>query len=109
MINFYVLEAAAQQQQNPASILTMILPLALMFGLLYFLMIRPQKKKEKALRALIDSMAVGDQCVTTGGIVGKVVNIRDDEVTLQTSAANTLVTFKKAAITNVLKPYSDEV
>jgi len=110
MINIYALTATAEQgEASPwTSMLQLILPLALMFGLLYFLMIRPQKKKEKALRDLIDSMSVGDKCVTTGGVVGKVVNIKDDEVTIQTSVANTLVTFKKAAVSNVIKPVSDE-
>ena len=91
-----------------ASLLQLVLPLGLMFALMYFLMIRPQKKKEKALRDLIDSMTVGDKCMTTGGIVGKVVNIKDDEVTIQTSVANTLITLKKSAISSVSKPYSSD-
>lgn len=89
-------------------ILGMVLPLGLMFGLMYFLMIRPQKKKEKALREQINAMAVGDKCLTIGGILGKVVNIKDDEVTIQTSVANTLITVKKSAISNVFKPVSEE-
>ena len=47
-------------------------------------------------------MRVGDQVITIGGLVGKVANIRDDEVTIMTSAANTLVTFKKNAINSVV-------
>ena len=47
-------------------------------------------------------MRVGDQVVTIGGLVGKVANIRDDEVTIMTSAANTLVTFKKSAISTIV-------
>jgi preprotein translocase subunit YajC len=91
-----------------ASLMQLVLPLGLMFALMYFLMIRPQKKKEKALRDLIDSMTVGDKCMTNGGIVGKVVNIKDDEVTIQTSVANTLITLKKSAISSVSKPFSSD-
>lgn len=86
----------------------LIIPLVLMFGLMYFLMIRPQKKKEKALRDQLNTMTVGDKCLTIGGILGKVVNIKDDEVTIQTSVANTLITVRKSAISNVFKPVSEE-
>lgn len=86
----------------------LIIPLVLMFGLMYFLMIRPQKKKEKALRDQLNTMTVGDKCLTIGGILGKVVNIKDDEVTIQTSVANTLITVRKSAISNVFKPISEE-
>lgn len=91
-----------------ASILQLVVPLGLMFVLMYFLMIRPQKKKEKALRDLVDSMTVGDKCLTSGGIVGRVVNIKDDEVTIQTSVANTLITLRKSAISSVAKPVSSD-
>jgi preprotein translocase subunit YajC len=89
------------------SILSLIVPLALMFGLMYLLLIRPQRKKEKKLKEQIGAMAVGDNVVTIGGLVGRVVNIKDDEVTLTTSVANTMVTFKKSAINTVIKPISD--
>ncbi|MCK9251324.1 MAG: preprotein translocase subunit YajC [Clostridiaceae bacterium] len=89
------------------SILGLVLPLALMFGLMYLLLIRPQKKKEKKLREQINSMIVGDNVVTIGGIVGRVVNLKDDEVTISTSVANTLITFKKSSINTVVKPLSD--
>lgn len=89
---------------NMDGVLQLVLPLALMFGLMYLLLIRPQKKKEKKLREQINSMAVGDNVVTIGGIVGRVVNIKDDEVTISTSVANTLMTFKKSAVNTVIKP-----
>lgn len=89
------------------SILGLILPLGLMFGLMYLLLIRPQKKKEKKLKEQIESMVVGDNVVTIGGIVGRVVNLKDDEVTLSTSVSNTLITFKKSAVNTVVKPLSD--
>ena len=89
------------------SILGLIVPLALMFGLMYLLLIRPQKKKEKKLREQINAMVVGDNIVTIGGVVGRIVNIKDDEVTISTSVANTLLTFKKSAINTVVKPVSD--
>lgn len=88
--------------------LTPIIMLALMFGLMYLLLIRPQKKKEKKLREQINAMVVGDTVVTIGGIVGRVVNLKDDEVTISTSVANTLITFKKSSINTVVKPISGD-
>jgi len=91
-----------------ASLGGLIIPLVLMFALMYFLMIRPQKKKEKALKEQISQMAVGDKCVTVGGIVGKVANIKDDEVTIQTSVGNTLITVRKSAVNTIIKPVSGD-
>lgn len=88
-------------------VLGLVLPLGLMFGLMYLLLIRPQRKKEKKLREQINSMVVGDNVVTIGGITGRVVNIKDDEVTISTSVANTLITFKKTAVNTVVKPVSE--
>ncbi len=102
--NFSALTATASSWQ---SMLGTLLPLALMFGLMYLLLIRPQRKKEKKLREQIGAMAVGDKVVTAGGVVGKVVNIKDDEVTVSTSVANTLITFKKASVSTVIKPVSE--
>ena len=89
------------------AILGLVVPLALMFGLMYLLLIRPQKKKEKKLREQIDSMVVGDNVVSIGGIVGRVVNLKDDEVTISTSVKATLITLKKSSINTVVKPLSD--
>jgi len=105
---FSVISLTTTTPTTSSGILGMVLPLALMFGLLYLLMIRPQKKKEKELRAQIDSMKVGDNCVSIGGILGRVVNIKDNEVTIQTSVANTLITVRKSAISQVVKPVSED-
>lgn len=104
MLNSFVLTAT---DGGLAGLASMALPLVLMFGLMWLLMIRPQKKKEKALRELVNSMAVGDHVLTIGGVVGRIVNIREDEVTISTSVANTLITFKKSAISSVSKPVAE--
>lgn len=85
---------------NWLSILILIVPLALM----YVIMIVPQKKKEKKLRETIGSAIVGDQIITIGGMAGKIVNIKDDEITFETSVEKTKVTVKKWAIKDVIKP-----
>ena len=77
--------------------------LILMFVVFYFILIRPQKKKDKELKEQMSKLAVGDKVITIGGLVGFVANIKDDQVTISTSAANTLVTYTKSAIQTVIK------
>ena len=77
--------------------------LILMFVVFYFILIRPQRKKDKELKEQMSHLAVGDKVVTIGGLVGFVANIKDNDITISTSAANTLVTFTKSAIQAVYK------
>lgn len=77
--------------------------LVIMFVVFYFILIRPQRKKDKELKEQMSKLQVGDRVVTIGGLVGFVANIKDDQVTISTSAANTLVTFTKSAIQSVVK------
>ncbi len=83
--------------------LPMIAMLGLVMVVMYFITIRPQRKREKELKAQMDKMVVGDKIVTIGGVVGTVANIREDEVTITTSVANTMITFRKSAISTVTK------
>ena len=59
------------------------IPLILIFAIMYFLMIRPQQKRLKAHRAMVEAVKKGDQVVTQGGILGKVVSVRDDELEVE--------------------------
>ena len=65
------------------------------YALFYFLLIRPQQKREKKDRQMRNSLEVGDNIVTIGGIVGKILTIKDDEITIETSADRTKLAFKK--------------
>lgn len=56
------------------------IPLILIFAIMYFLMIRPQQKKMKQHRAMVDSLRKGDQIVTAGGLIGKVVKVKEDGI-----------------------------
>lgn len=80
------------------SMLGMLLSIALMFGLLYFLMIRPQKKREKEVANMRSSIEVGDEVTTIGGIAGRVVSIKDDFVTIETGAEKNKIKFMRWAI-----------
>lgn len=72
--------------------------LVIMIAIFYFLLIRPQKKKEKEDRMMRNSLAVGDTIVTIGGFVGRVLSIKEDEITFETGSDRTKMTVKKWAI-----------
>ncbi|KJR48524.1 Preprotein translocase subunit YajC [Desulfosporosinus sp. I2] len=63
--------------------LTLVLYFAVFFGIMYFLMIRPQQKQAKKRQAMMSSLRVRDQVITTGGIYGKISKVKDDSVILQ--------------------------
>ena len=82
----------------------MIIWLVVMFLVFYFLIIRPQKKREKQERELRNSIQPGDEIVTIGGFVGKVLSVKEDTVTFETGAARTKLTIKKYAIQSRISP-----
>ena len=86
---------------DPTGGFMQLLPMILMFVVLWFLMIRPQMKKAKEHKALLAALAKGDEVVTQGGIVGKVVKVGDSYVTVEI-AANTEVVVQKPSIGLVL-------
>jgi len=100
-------DPAAQGGTIGALLTSGLLPMILLFGLMYVLMIMPQRKKEKKAREMINAAIVGDKVLSIGGIYGKIVNIKDDEFTIETGNERTKVTVKKWAIKEVEKPISD--
>ncbi len=72
--------------------------------IMYLLIFLPQKKRDKKAKALLDALLVGDSVVTIGGISGKVINIKDDEVTIETGVERAKVNVKKWAVKEVVKP-----
>ena len=86
---------------DPTGGFMQLLPMILMFVVLWFLMIRPQMKKAKEHKALIEALAKGDEVVTGGGLVGKITKVGDNYVTLEI-AEGTEVTVQKPAIGLVL-------
>jgi len=93
--------AQAPAVGTDSSSLMSFLPLVLMFAVLYFIMIRPQMKRQKETKAMLGALAVGDEVVTVGGIMGKVTALKDDVVTVEI-ASGTEVQMQKGAITTVL-------
>ncbi len=98
---FTILTTATTEVAAMDPTLSMIInfaPFVLMIVALYFFMIRPQKKKEKATTDMRNAIEVGDYITTIGGIMGKVVAVRDDRITLETGADRNKLYFAKWAI-----------
>jgi preprotein translocase subunit YajC len=79
-----------------------LLPIVLMFVLLYFLMIRPQMKRAKEAKAMIEALQKGDEVITAGGVLGRITKLADAYVSLEI-APNTEITVQKSAV-QVLLP-----
>lgn len=99
-MNISLLFDAAPNNFSWVSIVIMVALLAAM----YFIMIRPQKKQEKADAQMRDSLQVGDEIVTIGGIIGEVVSIRDETLVLETSHDRSRIRILKSAVGKVNRP-----
>jgi preprotein translocase subunit YajC len=75
-----------------------IIMLVVMFGVMYFLMIRPENKRKKEAEAMRSALKVGDKITTIGGIVGKVVDIKEDKFVIETGADQVRIEFAKWAL-----------
>jgi preprotein translocase subunit YajC len=90
--------AAAAQQPDP---LMSFLPLILIFAVMYFLLIRPQIKRQKEHKKLIDALTKGDEVLTSGGLVGRVVELTDAFITVEVDEGTTII-MQRSAVTTVL-------
>lgn len=86
MFNLYFLEATTSTTTKTNSPVGMIVMVAVLFGAMYFLMIRPQKKQQKKDQEMRDSTQVGDEVTTIGGIIGRVVTVKEDSIVIETGA-----------------------
>ena len=78
-----------------------LLGIVFLFVIMYFFMIRPQKKQEKEAADMRNALAVGDEVTTIGGIIGKVVSIKEETFVLETTKDRTKIRFLKGAIRSV--------
>ncbi len=90
----------AQAPAEPSLLNSFLVPMVLIFGVFYFLIIRPQQKKQKALENLVGQLKKGDKVVTTGGFYGEVVSTQDHTVILKL-ADTVKVRIAKRAITGL--------
>lgn len=85
---------------NVQQLSSLVIPFIFLI-IFYFLLIRPQQKREKSIKEMRSSLKVGDNIVTIGGMVGKIVKIFEDEVTIEIGSDKTKITLEKWGIARV--------
>lgn len=93
--------AYAQAAGGDAASWTGLLPIVLMFVLLYFMMIRPQMKRQKEHKTMVEALQKGDEVIAAGGILGRITKVTDAYVTMEI-ANGTEITVQKAAAQTLL-------
>lgn len=90
---------------GPMAMLGTFIPLLLMIAVFYFILIRPQRKKDKALRAMIADLKIGDEVATIGGIHGKIFRIKDDTFILESGAGTnkSYIQIDRSAVSRLVK------
>jgi preprotein translocase subunit YajC len=101
MMSFPLSPVIAQAAAPQGGGMSMIIMMVVLFGLMYFMMIRPQMKRQKEHRALISALAKGDEVVTNGGIAGRVEEVGETFITVEI-AANVKIKVQKGAVQQVL-------
>ena len=101
---YYYLEAAATDgaaASGKVNAITTLVMLAAMIAVFYFFMYRPQKKQEKESTDMRNNLKVGDEVTTIGGVIGKIVSIKDETVTIETSNERNKIRILRSAVRNV--------
>jgi preprotein translocase subunit YajC len=88
--------------QSPAGAFGMFVPMIIIFGIFYFMLIRPQQRKEKERRQMIDAVKSGDRIVFSGGILGTVTNVKDNVLVVKI-ADNVKIEVARGAVSQVLE------
>lgn len=83
---------------NAGSLLGMIIPLGLMVLFFYFFLIRPEKKRNKEMQDMLNNIQVADEVITNGGIIGRVLSVKEDTVLIETGSDRTKIRVLKNAI-----------
>ena len=104
-MNLTLLTASGAAAGGMGGMLMMIVYIVVIFGAMYFFAIRPQKKEQKRMEALLSTMAPGDSVLTTSGFYGVVIDVTDDTVIVEFgNNKNCRIPMQKTAITQVEKP-----
>ena len=104
-----ILMAASTSEEAPSSAqsLLSLLPFVLVIIVFYFILIRPQKKRDKAEQEMRDNLKVGDVVTTRGGIIGKITNIKDQQLTISTGADGIKIRVQRWAVLSKEENSSD--
>jgi preprotein translocase subunit YajC len=96
-MSFFISDALAAAPQGQGDALTSLLPLVFIFIVFYFLLIRPQSKKAKEHKQMVEALAKGDEIVTNGGLLGRITKVGDNFVELEVAEGITVKVQRQAA------------
>ncbi len=91
-------DAAQGEPSIWLTLATTVLPIVLMVVIFYFLLIRPEKKRSKKMKEMLDNLQVADEVVTTGGIIGRVLSVKEDTVLIETGSDRTRLRVLRSSI-----------
>ena len=91
-------EAAASGGSTTSAVLSMLITFVPLFAVFYFLIVRPQKKREKEEKEMRESISIGDEIITIGGIIGLVVRQTDDTLVIETGGDRSKLRIQKSAV-----------
>lgn len=96
------------QAAGPMGMLLSLLPMVLLIVVFYFILIRPQRKRDKENKNMLANLKVGDNITTIGGIVGTITKIKDEKIVIETGTRTEkqLMTLERWAVRDVIKPVS---
>ena len=100
MLNFNLL-LESTTTGNGGGMWGTVIMIAAVLLIFYFMIIRPQKKQEKQTRGMLDSLQVGDEITTIGGIIGKIISIKEETLMIETGHDRTKIRILKSAVRNV--------
>ena len=103
MIDVAWAQSPGLDPSSPLVPVLQFLPIILVMAIFYFLVIRPQMKRQRDLQKLVDNLKRGDRVLTSGGMYGEVVDVREDRVVLRVSE-NVKLEFAKSAVVGVVQP-----
>lgn len=104
MLNFILLMAGQTGARGETNPIALWLPIILIFAIMYFLIFRPQAKKQKQHRMMLDALKKGDRIITAGGIYGTILSVRDKENTVVVKIDdNTKIELVKSSVAQVIE------
>jgi preprotein translocase subunit YajC len=109
-MNFDLLTLTAGAGKQPGGLKTMLPMIAIyavLFGALYFFMIRPQKKKQKEEKQMRENLQIGDEIVTIGGIYGRVISLKEDTIVIESVSDRSKITIARWALQSNLTVHDD--
>ncbi len=106
-MNQFIFLEKAGTESNPMGLIPTLIMMAVIFGVMYFVMIRPQRKQQKQEAKMRNELQIGDEILTIGGIYGRVVSLKDDSIVIESSGDRSKLQVARSAVSQNLTIHDD--